>query len=86
MEADVGSHVRLKRRPLESLFGPGTKHKSSGGDGVVVRVEADDKGDIYWVRLNRNGREHSGREEDLVVHRKKHRCKMAPKGIKARPR
>lgn len=84
MEATIGSHVRLKRRPLESLFGPGTKHKSSGGDGVVVRVEADDKGNIYWVRLNRNGREHSGREEDLVVHRKARRSRAVPKGIKAR--
>ncbi len=66
----VGSSVRLKRRPLIGIFGEGTKHKAPGGEGVVTRIEEDEKGSIYWVRLMKTGREHSGRREDLIVHRK----------------
>lgn len=83
MGVTVGSPVRLKRRPLDNLFGPGTKHRSPGGEGVVTRADTDEKGTIYWVRLYKNGREHSGREEDLVVHRKAVK-RAVPKGIKAR--
>lgn len=69
-KVEVGSFVRLRRRPLVGLFGNGTKHKAPGGAGVVTRIEQYDKGDVYWVRVSKTGREHPGRREDLIVHRK----------------
>jgi hypothetical protein len=67
---EIGTRVKLRRRPLTGVFGEGTKHKAPGGEGVITRIEHDEKGDIYWVRLLKTGREHSGRRGDLIAHRK----------------
>jgi hypothetical protein len=70
IKAKPGDPVRLRRRPLVSLFGDGTRHKGPGGEGVISRVEQDDVGFIYWVRLRKSGKEHPCRRDSLVVHRR----------------
>jgi len=67
---EVGSFVRLRRRALIGVFGEGTKHRAPGGEGVVTRIEPYARGNVYWIRLSKTGKEHPGRREDLVVHRR----------------
>ena len=54
----------------------GIDRAQSGGEGTVIKVSQDTKGDVYTVRLDRKGKERKDvtrvvRREHLVVHRSK---------------
>jgi hypothetical protein len=51
----------------------GIDRTQAGGEGVVVAVSTDTKGDVYSVRLKRKRRDVTRmvRREHLVVHREK---------------
>jgi hypothetical protein len=63
-------------KPVDLKPGLGIDRTQSGGEGTVIEVSQDTKGDVYTVRLDRRGRERKvitrvTRRENLIVHREK---------------
>lgn len=74
---DIGACVHLHSTSLESV---GLTRSIRGGEGVIVAIGEDVKGPFYTVKMDRNGKTRTVREDHLTVHRKQEIRHKASKG------
>lgn len=63
---DIGTCVHLHATSLESV---GLTRSIRGGEGVVIAMGEDTKGPFYTVKMHRNGKTRTVREDHLTIHR-----------------
>jgi hypothetical protein len=64
-----GTRVYLKTTTIGESLGI-KPYRKNGGEAEVISASTDSKGEVYQVRLLRNGKCRTVRRSDLTVHRK----------------
>ena len=69
----LGQKVRVK--PLNVRQNLEINWELPGGEATVTRIDEDNQGVIYIVKMHRNGKQRVLRESSLVIHRKNTKVK-----------
>lgn len=67
MNPTIGTKVKLRAKDACTELGIAFRRR--GGEGEIVGILTDARGEYYSVRLLHSGRTHYARRSDLVVHR-----------------